>query len=591
MCTGENIHAHLTTHKEIHVSKQGNDQHPGTMTKPLLSINAASLIAQPGDKIIIHKGTYREQIYLSKGGNAEASRIVYQAAKGEKVCIKGSEKWSRWTKNSKGYWVAEVDNKWFGAVNPFGSKDFSGKEKQATASIYINGNSLRQCVSVNELVLKKMSWISLQQSGKTLLLANFGDLDPVKSLTEISVRPFAIEGMVGANFITIHGLTISQIANAEGTVDGLHTGAISTNGGTHWIIEDCTVNYCNTIGIAIGQTGHEYLNGNPRQPMYSDLSTPLATVGHHVVRRNHISRCGQAAIFGLLHGSGTEIRDNLIEDINAESNFAGEEIAGIRLAVAIDVIVSHNLIRRVNSGYGIFLGPLFQGARISKNIITATAGCIYLYNNHGPVMIDNNIFTSTNRTKGIEMMMSEANVFVQNLFIDCELKNEKNTGISVATANYLPHSLTIKQTIPSLNIDHRFYGNLFIRKGLDQVPATSGSLADFNVYLAGAKAAIWEGVSSIVLSIDPRLKLVNTQLSINLEKNLNRIPLVDCPKLNAAFIGFFALSKQFLEQPDGHALIVDQDFLGKTSALPKSAGPFYNLANHQIFKLFNLKAQ
>ena len=55
-------------------------------------------MAQPGDVITIHQGVYRERIAPPRGGRSDRKRIVYQAARGEKVEIKGSEVVKGWVK-------------------------------------------------------------------------------------------------------------------------------------------------------------------------------------------------------------------------------------------------------------------------------------------------------------------------------------------------------------------------------------------------------------------------------------------------------------------------------------------------------------
>ena len=56
-----------------------NDQNPGTKDLPFMSINAAAKIAEPGTKVIIRAGTYRETIKPARGGNNNKSMICYEA--------------------------------------------------------------------------------------------------------------------------------------------------------------------------------------------------------------------------------------------------------------------------------------------------------------------------------------------------------------------------------------------------------------------------------------------------------------------------------------------------------------------------------
>ncbi|MDR2069389.1 MAG: DUF1565 domain-containing protein, partial [Spirochaetaceae bacterium] len=68
----------------------GNDGNPGTADSPLKTINAAAKAAEPGTKVIIRGGEYRETVRPARGGNDERSMICYEAAAGEQVFIKAS---------------------------------------------------------------------------------------------------------------------------------------------------------------------------------------------------------------------------------------------------------------------------------------------------------------------------------------------------------------------------------------------------------------------------------------------------------------------------------------------------------------------
>ena len=61
---------------QIHVAKTGNDHHDGTAERPLLTINHAAQIAQPGDTVIVHEGQYRECVNPKNAGFSDRRRIV-----------------------------------------------------------------------------------------------------------------------------------------------------------------------------------------------------------------------------------------------------------------------------------------------------------------------------------------------------------------------------------------------------------------------------------------------------------------------------------------------------------------------------------
>lgn len=82
---------------EIHVSQHGNDGNHGSMAEPVGTIGRAGQLAMPGDTVVVHEGIYREWVKPARGGLSNNRRIVYTAAAGEQVSIKGSEVAPSWS--------------------------------------------------------------------------------------------------------------------------------------------------------------------------------------------------------------------------------------------------------------------------------------------------------------------------------------------------------------------------------------------------------------------------------------------------------------------------------------------------------------
>ena len=89
---------------EYHVAKEGRDSNLGSASSPFLSIQAAANVAQPGDTITVHGGTYRERVNPPRGGSSEDQRILYRAAPGERVEVKGSERITNWVRFKGDVW-------------------------------------------------------------------------------------------------------------------------------------------------------------------------------------------------------------------------------------------------------------------------------------------------------------------------------------------------------------------------------------------------------------------------------------------------------------------------------------------------------
>ena len=105
------LFALVSNAREYHVSTKGNDKYPGTTSQPFRTINKAAAVAMPGDIITVHASTYREMITPPRGGLSENKRIVYRAAAGEKVIIKGSEIITGWTLVKDDLWKVQESDK------------------------------------------------------------------------------------------------------------------------------------------------------------------------------------------------------------------------------------------------------------------------------------------------------------------------------------------------------------------------------------------------------------------------------------------------------------------------------------------------
>ena len=101
-----------------HVAKNGSDRNPGTAAAPFLTISRAAKIADEGDTVRVHEGIYRETVSPARGARSELGRITYEAAKGERVSIRGSEIIENWVREGAVF-HATVENSLFGRFNPF----------------------------------------------------------------------------------------------------------------------------------------------------------------------------------------------------------------------------------------------------------------------------------------------------------------------------------------------------------------------------------------------------------------------------------------------------------------------------------------
>src|SRR4051812_5346592 len=84
----------LTFSKTYYVDNtvpNADDSGPGDRAKPFRTINKAAQLLQPGERVVIAAGTYRECVRPARGGTGPTQMISYEAAPGAKVTVKGSE--------------------------------------------------------------------------------------------------------------------------------------------------------------------------------------------------------------------------------------------------------------------------------------------------------------------------------------------------------------------------------------------------------------------------------------------------------------------------------------------------------------------
>ncbi|MCP4311739.1 MAG: carbohydrate-binding protein [Bacteroidetes bacterium] len=140
-----------------HVAVSGEDSYGA---KAYRSISAAAQKALPGDTIMVHEGVYREWINPPRGGSSEDMRIVYMAASGETVVIKGSEQVRGWKKVEQDTWELKLPNTFFGNFNPYSDllqgNWYSAKGPYHTGAVYLNGHWLKEAAR-KDLVLKSES--------------------------------------------------------------------------------------------------------------------------------------------------------------------------------------------------------------------------------------------------------------------------------------------------------------------------------------------------------------------------------------------------------------------------------------------------
>ena len=99
-----------TEGKTYHVAQTANssDANSGTEKYPFKTLAQAALVAEAGDTVIIHEGTYRETLAPKNDGTVYAP-ITFKAAEGENVTISALEKLTGFEKYKNNIYVATYE--------------------------------------------------------------------------------------------------------------------------------------------------------------------------------------------------------------------------------------------------------------------------------------------------------------------------------------------------------------------------------------------------------------------------------------------------------------------------------------------------
>ncbi|GHT22741.1 hypothetical protein FACS189430_04960 [Bacteroidia bacterium] len=602
----------VTFGKEYHVSVKGNDANVGSEAAPFKTINKAAQAAYAGDVITVHAGVYREWVNPPRGGENDDNRIVYRAAPGERVDIKGSELVANWQKEN-GIWKIVLPNSFFGDYNPY--KDLvygdwfdSRRRIHHTGEVFLNGKSLYEKETLDKVLHpvanagirdstgSTYTWYCESDDQQTTIWANFHKFNPNKEQVEISVRRTCFyPEKPGVNYLTIHGFHISQAATQWAAPTAEQVGMIATHWNKGWIIENNVISNSKCSGITLGKeraTGHNvWLSDNRIDGSQHYIEVTFRTlrngwnkeqIGSHIVRNNEIFACEQTGICGSMGAAFSLIENNYIHDIWTKRQFDGAEIGGIKFHAAIDVQIRNNRIQY--TCIGIFLDWMAQGARVSRNLLHENdLYDIFLEVNHGPCLVDNNISASPNSVSD----WSQGSAFVHNIFAG-RFWFFPESG-SRYTPYHLPHQTDIAGISTVRGGDDRFINNLFLpitneekkvhgvasHYGLAQYKRVGYSMqVDGNVYYNHALPFEGEAHQVIAPDFNPNFKVEDKGGEVYVSFSLQGIEQLATEQVTTARLGVARVTQQAYEQPDGKPIVIDSDYLGFPRSAHPQPGPF-----------------
>jgi hypothetical protein len=380
------------------------DSNPGTEELPFLTINKAARVLEPGERVIIKAGVYRERIDPARGGTGPDQMISYEAAPGASVVVKGSRLVKTgWEPSTEFKLDVPADSRAaikiyhrrledidFAGYNPFGMASIMQdrvylmpkpeelwRHLKRRGLVFVDGRRLEQ-VELYQGLGGKDGAFWCEHDGLGIHVRLPGDADPAQHEVELAVQEqvFAPRKR-GLGYIRIKGITLEHAANGFPVPQ---RGLVSLSRGHHWIIEDCVLREANGVALDIGAQDW-------------DMEGP-AIVGHAIVRRNHIEEAGVCGIAGMAV-ENTLIDSNLIEHVGYQDVELAWETGGIKLHSTRNCLLRRNVIRHTVHAEAIWLDYENSNTRVTGNVMGDTLetlrGGIYLEASHDSNMIDNNI--------------------------------------------------------------------------------------------------------------------------------------------------------------------------------------------------------
>ncbi len=495
-------------------AKNADDKGPGSKDRPFRTINAAAQVLQPGERVVIAEGVYRECIRPARGGTGPDAMIGYEAAPGAKVIVKGAAVVKDW-KPSEGWnfgldtethnpvkaWELRLTPAMFpNGYNPFEVDNVLGnhmwlryaQDNMSTyfrrrGLVFVDGQPLEPVETSLELAgpstrsmnyFTEVHWkplfkefapetgkVWIETNGMTLHIRLANDDDPARHVIEITTQEQIFSPAERyQSYIRVKGITFQYAGNGFPVPQ---RGMVSTNRGNHFIFEDNTFEWANSVGLDIGN--EDWGASRPPQP-----------VGFDVIRGNTFRYCGIEGLGGTGGPQSTLVEKNLFEWIGWQDAAMMSESAGTKMHVTRNLLFRNNVVRHIRHANGIWLDIGNANDRLTGNVFADIPGdvnphAIHIEGSNALNEIDNNIFDHL--TGGILIRDTNNVIIAYNLFLDCaEVCVDTVSGINgprpVGGHTNDVHNLMV-------------HDNVFFKMGRSAIEFTNArNEADGNIYPA-----------------------------------------------------------------------------------------------------------
>ena len=437
-------------------AKNADDNGPGTREHPFKTINKAAQVLQPGERVVIAAGVYREFIQPARGGTGPEVMISYEAAPGAKVIVKGSQVVTGW-KPSEGWnfgidpetkkpvkaWELKLGPELFpNGYNPFEvdnvlgnrtwlryGEDNMGTYFRRRGLVFVDGHPLEPVETANELAgpptrsmnyFTKIFWkplfkefqpvvgkVWIESNGMTLHIRLANDDNPANHTIEITTQEQIFSPAKRyQSYIRVKGITFEHAGNGFPVPQ---RGMVSTNRGNHFIFEDDTFEWANSVGLDIGN--EDWSASRPPEP-----------VGFDIIRGDTFRYCGIEGLGGTGGPENVLVERNVFEWVGWQAAAMMSESGGTKMHVARNLLFRNNVVRHIRHANGIWLDIGNANDRLTGNVFADIPGdvnphAIHIEGSDALNQIDNNIFYHL--TGGILIRDTNNVIIAYNLFLDC----------------------------------------------------------------------------------------------------------------------------------------------------------------------------
>jgi hypothetical protein len=427
-------------------SAQSNDSGPGSIGQPFRTIGKAAEVLQPGERVVIAAGIYRECVRPTRGGTGPDQMISYEAAPGAAVIVRGSETLNDgWQQASAGttrgggggsqapIWQHALTGAMFpDAYNPFALADVPGDWSwldtkkvdmgpyfRRRGMVFVNGKPLEPVEQLRELGNTRLqpapqpaisatneppaqpanrSGLPARTRGGPIMqeiggspdarfwVAPPGNMIDIRVPAETPAKPL-IE-------ITTREQVFAPLQKGLGyiRVKGI-TFQQAANGfppPQRGLVSTAGGNHwiieSNTIEWASG-VGLDIGNGDRN-------SGPAPQAGaFQIVRGNTIRYCGVEGLGGM-GTQNTVVEDNLIEWVGWQDAERAWEAAGAKFHSSRSLIFRRNVVRHIRHANAVWLDSGNSNCRITGNVfadVLTVSAAVHIEMSRKYNQIDNNV--------------------------------------------------------------------------------------------------------------------------------------------------------------------------------------------------------